>query len=278
MIFECVPNVSEGRDAATIDACAVAIKSAGALLADVSSDADHHRTVFTFFGDAEAIVRAAAALAIVCAERIDLHGHDGVHPRIGALDVLPVVPMGDATLADAARVARDCAHAMWGAARLPSLYYGAASESPGRLLADIRRGQFEGLAARAQAGERPDAGEALFHPSAGTVAVGARPILIAFNLSLLRADVAIARRIAATVREQGGGLRSLRALGLQAGETIQVSCNLTDPGALPLHRLIGLVDRMAAHEGARVGNCEAIGLLPRAAVQEAVRRAFENNG
>jgi glutamate formiminotransferase len=278
LIFECVPNVSEGRNGAVIDACAEAIRTAGAQLADRTSDPDHNRSVFTFFGDAETIVRAAGALAAVCAQRIEMRDHSGVHPRLGALDVLPVVPMTGATLDDAARVARACARAIWDEAALPSIFYGAASTPPGRLLSHVRRGEFEGLAGRADAGERPDAGDRLFHPSAGTVAVGARPVLIAFNLVLGGAQPALARSIASALRERGGGLRSLRVLGLHSGDTIQVSCNITDVEAVPLGRLIALVERMAARHGARLESCETIGLLPREAVRAAVLRAFDGDG
>ncbi len=269
--------MSEGRNVQTIDACARAIEGAGARLAHVTSDVHHHRSVFTFFGDAATIERAVAALATVCVERIDLRAHAGVHPRIGALDVVPVVPMQGASLADAAEVARAAARAMWTAAGLPSIFYGAAATVPSRAqLADVRRGDFEGLAAREAAGERPDMGDRLFHPSAGTAAVGARDVLIALNLELAGVSLEAARAIARTLRERSGGLRTLRALGLAAGDTIQLSFNLTGAQAVPLDRLAALAARAAARYGGRVTAMELIGLIPRDAVARAVERMLQS--
>jgi glutamate formiminotransferase len=273
-VFECVPNVSEGRDAGTIDACAAAIEGAGVTLANRTSDALHNRSVFTFFGAYEAVLGAAVALAGVAAARIDLRVQRGAHPRIGALDVLPVVAFGAATTADAVALARDAAVQIWERFGVPSYFYGDAALRPEhRLLADVRRGEFEGLAQRS---DPPDAGGAA-HPSAGAVAVGVRGPLVAFNVVLASGDPALARGIARRLRERGGGLRTLRVLGIALGpERVQISCNLTEPAATPLFRVVRLVRALAAEAGVRVERTELIGLLPREAVEAVAADAFDS--
>ena len=272
-IFEAVPNVSEGRDPQTIDACARAIETAGVDLAHRTSDAVHGRSVFTFFGARERVLDAASALAGVAIARIDLRAERGAHPRIGALDVLPFVPFGDASPDDAVGLARDAAQLLWERFGVPSYFYGAAATRPDRaLLANVRAGEFEALATR---GDRPDVGDAP-HPSAGAVAVGVRPPLVAFNVVLASGDVAIARSIARRVRERGGGLRTLRALGIAlSGDRSQVSCNVTDYAATPLHRVVGLIASLAAEAGVAVAHTELIGLVPRRALEDVVSHAFD---
>ncbi len=269
-IFECVPNISEGRDAAVVDACAAAIEAAGALLAHRTSDPAHHRSVFTFFGTRERVLAAALALAAVTTRHVDLRRHRGEHPRMGALDVLPFVPFGDATLEDAASLAREAAQRIWDELGVPSYFYGAASVR-GRLLAEVRRGEFEGLAERSDppnAGERP-------HPSAGAVAIGARQPLVAFNVVLASDDLGLARDIARTLREREGGLRTLRALGLRQHDgRVQVSFNVTDPGATPLDRIVALVAALARPRGVSVAGSELIGLVSRSVLDAVVDRAF----
>jgi glutamate formiminotransferase len=276
-IYETIPNVSEGRDLRTLDACAEAIERSGALLAHRTSDRIHNRTVFTVFGTQPQLVRAAVALAGVALERIDLRDHDGAHPRIGALDVLPFVPVRDATLEGAIELAHAAAHAIWDAHRIPSIFYGSAAMREGRaLLSDVRRGQFEGLEARAERGEQPDVGTALFHESAGTIAIAAREILIAFNVELATSDLAVAREIARELRERNGGLRTLRVLGIALDrKAVQVSCNLTDAKVIPIDRLVDLIRRAASRRGVAVRRSELIGLVPRAALASVVARAFE---
>lgn len=269
-LFECVPNVSEGRDATILDDCARAIERAGASLAHRTHDAAHHRGVFTFFGTGERVAAAAAALARVSVERIDLRAHRGAHPRIGALDVLPIVPFADASEADAVALARKVAARLWDELRLPSIFYGAASPT-GRTLPAARRGEFEGLASRA---ETFDVGDAP-HARAGAVAIGVREPLVAFNMMLARADVELARSIARAIRERSGGLRALRALGLDLGDgRAQVSCNLTDPAATPLWAVASLVRTLARRAGTDVACTELIGLVPRSALEEVVAHAF----
>ena len=275
-LFECVPNISEGRDVVIVDACAAAIVAAGAVLAHRTSDPDHHRSVLTYFGDATTAVNAALALARITATRIDLRSHAGEHPRIGALDVLPFVPLGTATMDDAVAVARDAATRIWQETGVPSYFYGAAAtREEHRQLPGVRSGGFEGLATRAQRGVRPDVGDIEFHPGAGAIAIGARPLLIAFNVVLGTGEVAVARKIARVIRESTGGLRSLRALGIALGsERSQVSCNITDADALPLDRLFDLVQRLAQRFGVAVIESELIGLLPRQAAARVVARRF----
>ena len=280
-IFECVPNVSEGRDQSIIAACAAAIEGAGATLAHRTSDPAHHRSVFTFFGTRDRVLAAALALGAVTTERIDLRRHSGEHPRMGALDVLPFVPFGDATLEDAARLAREAARHMWDELRVPSYFYGAAAAGAAtapdaasgdpRLLARVRRGGFEGLAART---DPPDVGVAP-HASAGAVAVGAREPLVAFNVVLASEDLELARGIARTLRERDGGLRTLRALGLrQQDGRVQVSFNVTDARATPLDRIVALVAALARPRGVAVAGTELIGLVSRSTLAAVVDRAF----
>jgi len=268
-IFECVPNLSEGRDRAVLEKCARAVAATGVTLADQTSDDVHHRAVMTFFGTHDAVLAASVALARVAVSAIDLRVHRGAHPRIGALDVLPFVPFGSATEADAVEVAREAARRIWDELRVPSFFYGAAGG--GRLLAEVRRGGFEGLAARAGTFDVGDAA----HPSAGAIAIGVRAPLVAFNVVLASDNLALARRIARTIRERDGGLRSLRALGIALGNgRVQISCNLTDPAATPLWLVTALVRLLARREGVAVVATELIGLVPRAALEDVVSHAF----
>ncbi|MDQ2909263.1 MAG: glutamate formimidoyltransferase [Candidatus Eremiobacteraeota bacterium] len=270
-LFECVPNVSEGRDAATVSGCARAIRGAEAKLAHQTSDAVHNRSVFTFFGTRETVLAAAVALARVASFGIDLRAHTGAHPRIGALDVLPFIPLGQATMEDAVTLAREAAHRIWRELAIPSYFYGEAAAAGERaLLADIRRGEFEGLATRT---DRPDVGNVALHPSAGAIAIGARTVLVAFNVVLASGDLGLAKRLARSLRERDGGLRSVRALGIALGDgTVQVSFNLSDVAATPLDRIVELVRTLAARAGVGVAACELIGLAPRSALAEAAAR------
>jgi glutamate formiminotransferase / 5-formyltetrahydrofolate cyclo-ligase len=260
-LFEIVPNLSEGRDAATIDAACASIEPTGARLLDRSSDVVHHRSVLTIVGDGSQVLAAAVALAGIARERIDLKQHRGVHPRIGALDVLPFVPLADATLEDAAALAHRAGAEIWKRYAIPSFYYGAAARSPERLLLpEIRRNPHW----------TPDEGSITRHATAGAVAIGARDILIAFNVELAGTDLAAAREIARAIRERNGGLRSLRALALPRGaDRVQVSLNVTDYAATPLYRVVELIRRLATARGIETLGCELIGCLPWAAVEAA---------
>jgi len=272
--FEVVPNVSEGRDAGVIDACAQAMEAEGARVVHRTSDPVHHRSVITAVGTASQVVAASVALARVAHARIDLRVHRGAHPRIGALDVLPFVPLGDATLDEAVTLAHRAAARIWHEVGVPSYLYGAAASAPHREhLAEIRRGEFEGLAARLAREERWrfDYGDAA-HASAGAIAIGARPFLIAYNVELASGDLALAQRIARTLRASSGGLRTLKCLGLRLGaDRVQVSCNVTDVDAVPLYRVTELVRRAAAREHVPVLRSELIGLAPRRAIDRTAR-------
>jgi glutamate formiminotransferase len=277
--FEIVPNVSEGRDDATIDTCVAAMESEGARVIHRTSDPVHNRTVITAVGRASQVVAASFALARVASERIDLRRHRGAHPRIGALDVLPFVPLADATLDDAVTLAHRAAGRIWRELGIPSYLYGAAATAPAREhLAEIRRGEFEGFAARlADPAWRFDYGDAP-HPAAGAIAIGARPFLVAFNVELASGDLDLAKRIARTLRASSGGLRTLKCLGLRLGsERVQVSCNVTDVDAVPLYRVTELVRRAAARAGVSVARSELIGLTPRRAIERSAQ-AYRSAG
>jgi glutamate formiminotransferase len=267
-LFEIVPNISEGRVAETVDAAIAAMTAEGVRVVHQTSDVVHHRSVITAAGSASQVVAAGVALARVTLERIDLRTHRGEHPRIGALDVLPFVPLGDATLDDAVILAHRAAARIWRELGIPAFLYGAAASAPHRTnLADVRRGGFEGLAER---GGDPrwafDYGE-VPHPTAGAIAVGARPFLLAFNVELNSGDLTLARTIARRLRESEGGLRTLRALGIRlAPDVVQVSFNLTDIDAIPLYRVRELVRLAAERHGTSVRRSELIGLAPRRAI------------
>jgi glutamate formiminotransferase len=260
-MFEIVPNLSEGRDAETIAEAVKAVETAGARVLNWSSDELHHRSVLTIVGDATQVLDAAVALAGVALERIDLRGHSGLHPRIGALDVLPFVPLAGASLEDAAALAHRAGARIWERFGVPSFYYGAAARSAERRLLPAIRGN---------PGWLPDEGDIARHVSAGAIAIGAREILIAFNIELRTTELSLARAIARAIRERDGGLRSLRAIALPRGnDRVQVSLNVTDYAATPLYRVVELVRELAAGRGVELLGCELIGCLPIAAVESA---------
>lgn len=273
-LYEIVPNLSEGRRGETIGAAVRAVEATGARVLHRTSDPVHHRSVLTIAGNAATVLDAAIALAGVAVESIDLREHRGVHPRIGALDVLPFVPLDGATLDDAAALAHTAGERIWERFRVPSFFYGAAARRPERvLLANVRRGEFEGLDARfADDAWRPDVGDVARHERAGAIAIGARDILIAFNVDLWCSDIDVARRIARDLRERSGGLITLRALGLRLGENVvQVSFNVTRYEATPLSRIVELVRRLATDGGVSIKSSELIGCIPQAAVEDAAR-------
>ena len=273
-LFEIVPNISEGRRAETIDAAVRVVTDAGAHVLHRTSDPIHHRSVLTIVGNAQTVIDASVALAGIVVEAVDLRSHAGVHPRIGALDVLPFVPLAGATLEGAVELAHRAANAIWERYRIPSFFYGAAALQPERkLLAAVRSGEFEGLEARFEDPQwRPDVGDVARHETAGAIAIGARELLVAFNVNLATGDLRIARGIAAKMRERSGGLVTLRALGLRLGENVvQVSFNVTQYDSTPLYRIVELVRRLAADAGVTIANSELIGCIPRAAVEAAAR-------
>ena len=276
-LFEAVPNFSEGRDLEKVARIAASVREiSGITILDLHSDPDHNRSVLTFVGEEGSLLEASVALTRSCLEEIDLAAQSGVHPRMGSLDVLPFVPLGpplsEAGLEDAARLARGAGEAI-GSLGVPVYLYGAAASVPHREnLADVRRGGYEGLAARADDPIwRPDYGPEGIPARSGAVAVGARPFLVAFNAYLDTEDVQTARDIAGEVRERDGGLPGVKALGLRVGGRAQVSMNLTDLGRTSIPTALEAVRRGAERRGARVEETELVGLLPLAAVLETAR-------
>jgi glutamate formiminotransferase len=276
-LLECVPNVSDGHDAATLDAIATALSGRpGAWLLDRTSDPDHERSVFTVAGQPAAVAAAMRDGVEVTIERIDRRGHHGQHPRIGAVDVIPFIPMGDMSMDRCVDLARTFAADISQRFGLPVFLYGHAAVRDDRsTLASIRRAGFEGLAAAMRAsGGAPDLGPAEPHPSAGAVAVGARRFLIAFNMQLTTADVSIARRMATRIRERDGGLPSVQALGLYLGAEghAQLSTNILDHEVTPLWRVWEEAQRLARAERVELLDSELVGLVPLAALVEVADR------
>ncbi len=279
-LVECVPNFSEGRDSARVQSIIDAIVSVPEILPlDSQSDADHNRSVITFAGPPQAVVEAAVRGAGKAVELIDLNRHRGVHPRVGALDVLPFVPLRGIALEDCVRLAAAAGEEIWRRYRVPVYLSDAAARRPDRVnLADVRRGQFEGL--REQVRHNPDRGPDIggpdLHPTAGATVAGARRIMIACNIQLQTADVEIARRIARTIRFSSGGLPHVKAMGvlLASRNVAQVSMNLTDFEQTPLHEVLEAVKREAKHHGVRVAGGEIIGLIPRKALEMAAGYDF----
>jgi glutamate formiminotransferase len=276
-LFEAVPNFSEGRDGVKVSRIADSVRSTpGVRVLDLHSDPDHNRSVLTFVGEEEPLLRASGALARACVHEIDLAVQSGVHPRMGALDVLPFVPLGpplsDTTLRDAAHVAKRAGEAI-GSLGLPVYLYGAAASTPHREnLADVRRGGYEGLVTRIDDPQwKPDYGPQRLPPRSGAVAVGARPFLVAFNAYLDTDDLEVARTVAGEVRERDGGLPGVKALGLEVGGRAQVSMNLTDLERTSIPTALESVRKSAERRGARIESTELVGLMPMAAILEAAR-------
>ncbi len=269
-IVECVPNVSEGRDPARLARFAAAVTATpGVRLADVHADPDHHRSVFTFLGPPAAVAAAALALADAVVAAIDMRDHHGIHPRIGAVDVLPFVPVAGTSMAEAVALAHATGRALAARHALPVYYYGEAARRPERrALRTLRRGGYEGLAARLTSEEaEPDDGPARFDARTGAVLVGARDVLIAYNVWLATDDLDAARAIARSVRASGGGLPAVQALGLPLASRgrVQVSMNLLDYRVTPIPAVFDRVRAQAARAGLEVERGELVGLAPRAA-------------
>jgi glutamate formiminotransferase len=262
--LQCVPNVSEGRDASLIERLAEAIRAEGAELVDVHSDVDHHRSVFTCFGGGGVLERAMLALARTVVQSIDLRAHRGVHPRVGALDVVPFVPLRGASMAEAVGVAHHLGFAMAEELELPVFFYGAAAlREDRRELAAIRLGGFEQLGERVGVWQ-PDAGPARVHPTAGATIVGARGPLIAFNAVLDTAQIDVATLIARTIRESSGGLPAVRALGvwLASRGRAQVAMNLLDYRRTPPRLVAEHIEAQAREADTEVRAYELVGCAP----------------
>jgi glutamate formiminotransferase/glutamate formiminotransferase/formiminotetrahydrofolate cyclodeaminase len=264
-LIECVPNFSEGRDAAVVDAIESAIGSApGVSVLQRDMDADHNRSVITFAGSEDAVAGGALRGIGVAVERIDLRRHSGVHPRIGAADVVPFVPLEGAKLGDCAGIAHRVGRAVWERYRVPVYFYEAAAVSPDREpLENVRRGGFERPAAV------PDLGGEALHPSAGGCAIGARRLLVAFNVNLNSTDVSIAKAIARKIRAASGGLPYVKAMGvpLSSRGLVQVSMNLTNFEVTPAARALDAIRSEAELLGVTIAGTEIVGLAPRKAVE-----------
>jgi glutamate formiminotransferase len=272
-LIECVPNFSEGRDLAKVDALVAAMSSVpGAWVLDRTSDADHNRSVITLAGEPEAVAEAAIRGVGKAAELIDMTKQTGAHPRIGATDVLPFIPLEGVSVEQCVALARRVACEIWERYQIPAYFYEAAATRPERVnLENVRRGQFEGLREDAlrDPDRSPNVGEPRLHPTAGAIAVGVRKILIAYNIHLDTGDAAIAKSIAKAIRFSSGGLRHVKAIGvnLRSRGIAQVSINLTDFEQTPLHRVFDMAKREAERHGCKVVGSEIIGLIPRRAIE-----------
>jgi glutamate formiminotransferase len=271
-LVECVPNFSEGRDKGKVDAIVAAMKLEGVYLLDREMDADHNRCVITLVGQREAIQEAAIRGVGKAAELIDLNVHKGAHPRMGAADVVPFIPIDGVTIGDCVAMARHVGEEIWKRFQIPVYLYEAAATTPERQnLESIRRGQFEGIRAEiaTNVARRPDFGEARVHPTAGATVVGARKFLIAYNVFLNTPDVEIAKKIAKTVRFSNGGMRFVKGAGFLVRGLAQVSMNLTDFEQTPVHRVFEMVKREAARYGVAPVSSEIVGLIPKKALEQA---------
>jgi glutamate formiminotransferase / formiminotetrahydrofolate cyclodeaminase len=281
--FECVPNFSEGRDAAKVEAIVAPARAvAGVHVLDVELNGDHNRAVVSLVGDEAPLLEATFQMIRVAIATIDLNHHTGEHPRMGAVDVVPFIPLGTATMADAVHASEKLAERVWRELGLPVYLYAAAARRPERSdLAVVRKGQFEGIrdSIAADPARRPDFGEARVHPTAGIVAIGARPVLIAYNAYLSTADVDIAKRVAKAIRARDGGLAEVKALGfdIQERHRAQVSMNLTDYRRTPVHRALEAVRREAARYGVTVEESEVVGLIPEDALYDAAEFYLQLN-
>src|SRR5580700_4781534 len=274
-LIECVPNFSEGRDPAKVDAIVSAMGAVvGVYVLDREMDADHNRCVVTLAGEPDAVAEAALRGVGKALELIDLTTHTGAHPRVGAADVIPFIPIHGVTIEDCVALARRVGKEIWARYRIPVFFYEAAATRPDRAnLENVRRGQFEGLRDEMKRNHerQPDVGEPKLHPTAGVTVVGARKFLIAYNVNLNTSDIGIANKIAKAIRFSSGGLRYVKSMGveLKARNLAQVSINLTDFEQTPMHRVYEMVKREAERHGAVPVGSEIVGLIPKKAIEMA---------
>jgi glutamate formiminotransferase/formiminotetrahydrofolate cyclodeaminase len=274
-LIECVPNFSEGRDPAKVDAIVSAMSTVpGVYVLDREMDADHNRSVITLAGEPDAVAEAALLGIGKAMELIDLTKHTGAHPRVGATDVVPFIPIEGVTIEDCVALAHRTGHQIWARYRIPVFFYEAAAKRADRVhLENVRRGQFEGLREEMKHNHdrQPDVGEPKLHPTAGVTAVGARKFLVAYNVNLNTSDVTIANKIAKAIRFSSGGLRYVKSMGveLKARNLAQVSINLTDFEQTPMHRVYEMVKREAQRYGAAPVGSEIVGLIPKKAIEMA---------
>ncbi len=282
-VIECVPNVSEGRRTDLVQRLAGSLEAVpGLSVLDVQSDASHNRSVFTLAGDAEALAAGIPKLFEGAIAAIDLRSHRGEHPRLGAVDVVPFIPIEGVTMEACVELAKRVAADVASRFSLPVYLYEEASGNPARKhLEDIRRGEFEGLAAKmAQPAWAPDYGPATPHQTAGATVIGARMPLIAYNVNLATHRLDVARKIAAAVRMSGGGLRYVKAMGIPLADRgiVQVSMNLTNYEKTPIFRVFDLVKREAERYGVQVLESEIVGLVPAAALRQSVEYYLQLEG
>ena len=274
-VVECVPNFSEGRDPRVVESLVEAVEAVGgALVLGTHVDPDHNRSVVTFVAPPEVVVEAAVRVVTRAAELIDLSRHAGQHPRMGACDVLPFIPVRGVDVEECVLLAHEAGRRIWNELGIPVYFYESAAQRPERRnLADVRRGGFELLREQIATvpGREPDVGEPRVHPTAGACIVGVRPLLIAYNVTLKTGDLAVAKRIARAVRERDGGLLHLKALGFELASrgVVQVSMNLTSYERTNLHHAFEAVRREAEREGVEVLASEVVGLVPQAALYAA---------
>jgi glutamate formiminotransferase / formiminotetrahydrofolate cyclodeaminase len=274
-LIECVPNFSEGHDPAKVEALVSAMSAvAGVYVLDREMDADHNRCVITLAGEPDAVAEAALRGVGKALELIDLNHHTGAHPRVGATDVVPFIPIEGVAVEDCVALARRVGQEIWTRYRIPVFFYEAAATRPDRVnLENIRRGQFEGLREEMKRNHdrQPDVGEPKIHPTAGVTVVGARKYLIAYNVNLNTPDIGIANKIAKAIRFSSGGLRYVKSMGveLKARNLAQVSINLTDFEQTPMHRVYEMVKREAARYGVMPVGSEIVGLIPKKAIEMA---------
>lgn len=273
-LVECVPNFSEGQRPEVINAIVDQARAVpGVKVLDYSSDPDHNRTVLTFVGEPQAAKKAAFACCAKAAELIDMEKHRGGHPRIGATDVIPFIPVADVTMEDCVALAHELGKEVAEKLSIPVYFYEAAAKRPSmKALPDVRKGEYEGLKEAIKTPERaPDEGPQAMHPKAGATVIGARPFLVAFNINLNTSDVSVAKKIAQAIRAAKGGYVNCRAIGLMLDDRgiAQVSINMTDYTATPLHRVFETVKSEAARYGVNVVGSEVIGLTPMQALIDA---------
>ncbi len=273
-ILQCVPNFSEGRDPTFLKELEIVLKQFPVKILDLSMDKDHNRADSTFLGAPEAVEACAMAVTSRAVELIDMRQHTGSHPRMGAVDVIPFIPIRGMTMAEAVEIARRFGRAFGERHQVPVFFYEEACTNEGRRnLADIRKGEYEGMAKKLQdPAWRVDAGPQVLNGKSGVTAVGARMPLIAFNVNLHTSDLEVAKRIANAVRHIGGGLRYVKAMGLTLEDKgiVQVSMNLVNYQKTPIHRAVELVKAEAARYGVLVKECELVGMVPIEALEEVV--------
>jgi glutamate formiminotransferase len=275
-ILECVPNFSEGKDEKKVEGIVAEVrKISGVKLLDYFSDPDHNRTVVTFIGEPGAVKQAALQSSLMALEIIDMRTHRGEHPRIGAVDVVPFVPIGGLAMEEAVRMAHQFGREFGERGEVPVYFYGEAAADPRRRkLADVRKGEYEGLKEKlSMPGWEPDAGVRIFNPRTGATVVGARRPLIAFNVNLGTQNLDLAKQVAKKIRESSGGIPSVQALGLELKEKgmVQVSMNLVDYHQASVPKVVEFIRAEIAGTGVEIVETELVGLLPLEALEDVVR-------